>query len=140
MLAPNSQSAAKAKPMSIYEQTMHYELKDFLVKGRKNEKTKEKLRINIRLLLNKHKGASIFVSNFSNSKLSFILEQDGFKAAFLMYKSSTLTSCTYFNTAFNDLYINELMPVEETSYCSKEEKEKTTYKVILAFRKIKKAF
>ncbi len=118
---------------------MHYELQDFLVKGRKNDKTKEKLRINIRFLLNKHKAASLFISNFSNSKMTFQLEKDGFKAAFFVYKSTAISNCMIYNEAFNDLYINELLPIADNLYCNANE-EKSTFKIVLAFRKTKKSF
>ena len=54
---------------------MNIESKEHLVKGRKNEKTQEKIRIKLRFLLNEHQKTSIFNSNYSDAKLAFHLEK-----------------------------------------------------------------
>lgn len=118
---------------------MQLESKYFLVKGRKNDKTKEKLRINIRLLLNKHKSPSLFISNFSNSKLAFHLEREQYKAAFLVFKSTSEANCEFYSEAFNNLYSNEMQPIDQTTFLDRTN-EKNSYQLILAFRKKRKSF
>lgn len=121
--------------------TMEYVTREYRVKGRPNEKTKEKIRIKIRFLLNKHSKASIFVSNFSDSKLNFQLENDGYKHASVVYQSSSLKSARNYENVFNELYVNEVSPVEENQYLDENNKSRTPdYKLIVAFRKLRKSY
>lgn len=87
---------------------MVFEKKDYLITGRKNQKTKEKIRLKLRYLLNKHSKCIVGISNQSDSGLRFRLEKEGYRALFYVYKSATFESVDHYVKTFRDLYVNEV--------------------------------
>jgi len=114
--------------------------KEHLITGRINEKTQEKIRIKLRFLLNKYRRASIFHSDFSDSKLAFHLENQGFKKAYIIYQSAAFKNCIFYSNVFNDLYYNEVEPLDENVFIENKEGKSKNCKLIIATKKLKKGY
>ena len=95
---------------------MEIEKKAYLVGGPKNEKTREKIRLKMRMLLNNYK--KCIVGTTSARKLddvAFKLKKDGYKHFFCLYKSGSLENVAYFEEFFADMYCNEVDPLGEAN-------------------------
>ena len=119
---------------------MVFEKKVHLITGRKNPKTKEKIRLKLRYLLNSYSKCFIGISNEPDSRLRFRLDQEGYKALYYVYRSATLENVIHYTETFQDLYINELVDVEEYLSHAVNEEENGPYFLFVAARKRKRGY
>ena len=119
---------------------MIFEKREHLVTGRINPKTKEKIRLKLRFLLNQYSKCIIGISNEPDGRLRFRLDQEGYKALFYVYKSANFDNCNEYTKTFQDLYINELLKDEEELSTAIDEAEKGPYFLFFAGRKAKRGY
>lgn len=118
---------------------MLFEKKAQLVSGHVNAKTKEKIRLKLRFLLNRYAKCIIGISNQSDDKLRFRIDQEGYKALYYVYKSSNLKNTQHYTDSFRNLYTNELEE-DLDLHQSLEEHQNGPYYLFLAGRKLKKGY
>ncbi len=117
---------------------MVIEKKAFLVGGPKNVKTREKIRLKLRLVLNNHKKCSIgYASAGDLDDIAYKFKKDGYKHLFCIYKSASLESVVHFEDFFADMYCNEVdrIPTNEEDVA-----QSYTYFMYIVCKKSKRAF
>ena len=119
---------------------MLFEKKEHLVTGRTNPKTKEKIRLKLRFLLNRYAKCIIGISNEPDGRLRFRLEQAGYKALYYVYKSSKLENTKEYTEIFQALYQNELLQDQQEFTTALDEEEKGPYFLFIAGRKSKRGY
>ena len=93
---------------------MKIEKKTYLSAGTKNQKTREKIRLKLRIALNKHKNCLLGIAPISLvSRKAFYFEKEGFKFLHFIYKSNSLPNVEHFQEVFTDMYRNEIDLVDE---------------------------
>ena len=121
--------------------SMLFEKKEHLISGKEATKTKEKIRLKLRLILNNYSKCIIGISNQSDGRIRFRFEQEGFKALYYVFKSSNHQTTQHYTEVFQDLYINELLKDEEEEWTNAiDEKEKGPYYLFIAARKSKRGY
>jgi len=119
---------------------MEIDKKTYLITGTKNVKTKEKIRLKLRLALNNHKRCLIGITPLTDiSRSAFYFGKDGYKHLMLIYKSASKDNVFHFLELFQSMYRNEvdLVPIDETS---KPKKEVGPYALYLVSKTRKKVF
>lgn len=116
---------------------MVFEKKEYLITGRVDPKTKEKIRLKLRLLLNKYSKCIIGISNEPDGRLRFRFEQMGYKGLFYVYKSNNFDSTNLYTQTFQDLYVNELLKSAEEFSTAIDETKKGPYYLFVAAKKQK---
>jgi len=117
----------------------------YLVKGAASSAVREKIRLKLRMLLNKHKNPRLIITDYGDQKLLFELERLACKNSALLYASKDYSAVQEFWLDFKNLYSNEWVEDNEdelrwiTSDTTKKSK-KIEYKLILASRSAKKSF
>jgi len=120
---------------------MLFEKKEHLISGKEASKTKEKIRLKLRLILNNYSKCIIGISNQSDGRIRFRFEQEGFKALYYVFKSSNQMTTRHYTDIFQDLYINELLKDEDGEWTNAiDEKEKGPYYLFVAARKSKRGY
>ncbi len=116
---------------------MDLEKNAYLVGGRKGPKTKEKIRLKLRYLLNSFSKCVIGISDAPHDNQKFYFEQKGYRYLAYVYKSSSLETAQFFVEFFRDLYVNELEVDESSDQINEDAKHHFIY---LVGKKKKKAF
>ncbi len=119
---------------------MVFEKKDYLITGRKNPKTKEKIRLKLRYLLNNYSKCLIGISNQADGRLRFRLEKEGYRALFYVYRSATFESVEHYTKVFQDLYVNETNKEYEELANAISEDGKGPFFLFVAARKPKRGY
>jgi len=93
---------------------MEIDKKNYLVSGPKDEKTREKIRLKMRLIFNNYKRCIIGTAHVKEIPgLGYSFQEDGYKHLFFIYKSTSKAKVAYFEEAFREMYRNEIEIIEE---------------------------
>ena len=118
-------------------QKMVFEKKEYLITGKVDPKIKEKVRLKLRLLLNKYSKCIIGISNEPDGRLRFRFEQMGYRGLFYVFKSTSFDTANFYTETFKDLYINELLRGSEEFSMAIDEGKKGPYYLFVAAKKQK---
>ncbi|NNE29787.1 MAG: hypothetical protein HKN16_09120 [Saprospiraceae bacterium] len=118
---------------------------DFLVTGPASGATREKIRLKLRLLLNKYKNPKLIITNYKDDKLNFEFDRISSKHAVAVYKTSSIKSVKKFWADFIDLYNNEWTEIEEENLTwvngpIEEGKPKGPFHLIISFSSARKGY
>lgn len=118
---------------------MDLEKKTYLVGGRKGPKTKEKIRLKLRYLLNNYSKCVIGISDTPHDNQKFFFQEEGYRFFAFVYKSASVETVQYYLDFFRDLYVNELINMEDPIVDQIKESASHHF-IYFAGKKKKKAF
>jgi len=122
---------------------MEIDKKNYLVSGPKDDKTREKIRLKMRLIFNNYKRCVIGTAHVKEIPgLGYSFQEEGYKHLFFVYKSSSKDKVTDFEEDFRKMYRNEIEEFEklQDELEKKEGKEKGQYVLYISGKKKKKVF
>ena len=122
---------------------MEIDKKNYLVTGTLNDKTREKIRLKLRMIFNNYKKCIIGTTEIKAVPgLGYSFEQDGFKHLFFVYKSSSFEKVRQFKIMFQEMYQNELGDFDFEESASEEPKpgEKGPYVMYIIGKSKKRVF
>lgn len=117
----------------------------YLVKGDASTAVREKIRLKLRLLLNKHKNPRLILTDYSDQKLQFELERLSCKTSAIIYSSRKYDEVFAYWEDFNDLYLNEWVQTGDESRlwinsATTSKSKKSQFKLLVACKSARRSF
>ncbi len=93
---------------------MEIDKKNYLVSGPKDDKTREKIRLKMRLIFNNYKRCRIGTAHVKEIPgIGYSFQEEGYKHLFFIYKSASVDKVSHFEEAFREMYRNEIEELEK---------------------------
>lgn len=124
---------------------MEIDKKNYLVSGPKDDKTREKIRLKMRLIFNNYKRCVIGTAHVKEIPgLGYSFQEEGYKHLFFVYKSASKDKVLHFEDEFREMYRNEIEELErlqeELERKNAENKEKGQYVLYISGKTKKRVF
>lgn len=117
----------------------------YLVKGSATSAVREKIRLKLRLLLNKHKNPRLIITDYPDQKLKFELERLSCKTNAVIYSSTKYQEVFDYWKDFGDLYFNEWVNNEDENLSwidsdTTKKSKKVQFKLLVACKSARRSF
>jgi len=120
---------------------MEIDKKNYLVSGPKDDKTREKIRLKLRLIFNNYKRCVIGTAHVKEiPRLGYSFQEEGYKHLFFIYKSTSKDKVIHFEEAFREMYRNEIEAFERQQSLLEKEDDKGQYVLYISGKTKKKVF